>query len=95
MSHRKQCTYEFYLIALKSVAYWSIADVILFIMIPSIELVRSTGSFILRLVLRLLNKILAVFNSILPTTLVIFVTNSRGVPGQFAIKFDNFVESTF
>ena len=81
-----------YLIAL--LAYLSIVDVILFIIIPSIGLVRSTGSFILRLVLSLLNMVLADLKLILSVTLVIFVINSRGVPGRFAI-IDNFVESAF
>ena len=62
---------------------------------PSIEFIRSTGSLILRLVLRLLNIDLADFKSILLVTKVIFVTNSRDVPELFEIIFDKFVESVF
>ena len=64
-------------------------------MIPSTEFIRSIGNLILRLVLRLLNIDLADFKSILSVTKVIFVTNSRHVPGLFKIKFDKFVESVF
>ena len=64
-------------------------------MIPSIEFKRSAGSLILRLVLRLLKIDLADFKSILSVTKVIFVTNTRDVPGQFGIDFDMFFEFTF
>ena len=62
-------------------------------MIPSIEFIRSTGSLILRLVLRLSNIDLADFKSILLVTEVIFEINWRGVPELFEIIFDKSVES--
>ena len=68
--------------------------VILFIIIPSIELIRSLGSLILKLVLRLSNMDLADFKSILLVTEVIFEINWRSVPEFFEIRLDKSDEST-